>query len=610
VNSCTGTVATGSCSITLTTGGARTLTATYAGSGGYASSSDTEAHTVNKANTTTAITSDSPDPSVAGQPVTVSYTVTSSSGTPTGNVTVSDGVSSCTGTVAAGSCSIALTTTGARTLTASYAGNSSFNSSTSAGVAHTVNQAGTTTTITGDSPDASVVGQAVTVNYTVAANAPGGGTPGGNVTVTDSASAATCTGTVAAGNCTITFTTAGARTLTASYAGNSSYAGSSDSEAHTVNKANTTTTITGDSPDPSALNQAVTVNYTVAATAPGGGTPGGNVTVSDGVDSCTGTVAAGNCSITLTTGGVRTLTATYVGNDDYASSSDAETHTINENGTTTTITSDSPDPSLVAQAVTVKFTVVSGGGTPTGNVTVSDGLNSCVGTVAAGACNLTLMAAGPRILTATYEGDSNFGGSISADEEHLVVSKNSLLSVAAQDGWLLESGETSNKGKTLNKTASTFFLGDDAQKKQYRSILSFTTKDLPDNAFITKVTLKVKRQGVVGGGNPVNTFQGFLVDIKKGFFGSAAGLQAGDFQANGQSYGPFKPALSAGWYSIDLTPAKAYINKLNTNGGVTQVRLRFKLDDNNNAKANYLSLYSGNATTASRPQLIIEYYVP
>jgi oligopeptide transport system substrate-binding protein len=186
-----------------------------------------------------------------------------------------------------------------------------------------------------------------------------------------------------------------------------------------------------------------------------------------------------------------------------------------------------------------------------------------------------------------------------------------FTSVAAQDGWVLESAEASNKGGTLNTAATTFYLGDNAQKKQYRSLLSFSTKALPDNAVITKVTLKVKRQGVVGGGNPINAFQGFVVDLKKGFFGSALGLQASDFQATAnKSYGPFKPALASGWYAINLTPAQAYINKLATNGGLTQVRLRFKLDDNNNAIANYLKLYSGNAPAASRPQLIVEYYVP
>jgi basic membrane lipoprotein Med (substrate-binding protein (PBP1-ABC) superfamily) len=192
----------------------------------------------------------------------------------------------------------------------------------------------------------------------------------------------------------------------------------------------------------------------------------------------------------------------------------------------------------------------------------------------------------------------------------LIVTKK-LTSAGAVDGWTLESSETSNKGSTMNNTATTFYLGDNAQKKQYRSVLSFSTKGLPDNAVITKVTLKVKKQGILGGGNPVNIFQGFMVDVRKGFFGSAAGLQVSDFQANAnKSYGPFKPALSNGWYTLNLTPAKAYINKLATGSGVTQVRLRFKLDDNNNAVANDLSLYSGNAPIASRPQLIIEYYIP
>jgi len=48
-----------------------------------------------------------------------------------------------------------------------------------------------------------------------------------------------------------------------------------------------------DAPDPSSKGQQVTVMYSVAVVPPGNGTPTGNVTVSDGVDSCTGTVAAG-----------------------------------------------------------------------------------------------------------------------------------------------------------------------------------------------------------------------------------------------------------------------------------------------------------------------------
>jgi DNA-binding beta-propeller fold protein YncE len=88
----------------------------------------------------------------------------------------------------------------------------------------------------------------------------------------------------------------------------------------------TTTTITSDNPDPSAVGQAVVVNFSVTSTS---GTPTGSVTVSDGVDSCTGTVESGICTITLTTPGTRTLTATYAGDANFNGSSDTELHQVN-----------------------------------------------------------------------------------------------------------------------------------------------------------------------------------------------------------------------------------------------------------------------------------------
>lgn len=185
-----------------------------------------------------------------------------------------------------------------------------------------------------------------------------------------------------------------------------------------------------------------------------------------------------------------------------------------------------------------------------------------------------------------------------------------IISIAAQDGWILESSETSNQGGTMDAAATTINLGDDATKKQYRGLLSFNTAGLPDTAIISSVTLKVKKQGVVGGGDPLNIFQGFMIDIKKGSFGTPT-LQVTDFQiAPSKTYGPFKPVLAGGWYSINLTTGSSYINKLSTNAGLTQLRLYFKMDDNSNTTANYLKLYSGNAAAADRPQLIVQYYVP
>src|SRR6185436_15679993 len=120
------------------------IIASYGGdsnfNGGPSSTLNQVVNSATKTNTTTTITGDTPDPSNVNQAVTVTYSVTGSGGTPTGNVTVSDGTVSCTGTVAAASCSLTFTTAGAKTLTASYAGDTNFNGSASAGAAHTVNK--------------------------------------------------------------------------------------------------------------------------------------------------------------------------------------------------------------------------------------------------------------------------------------------------------------------------------------------------------------------------------------------------------------------------------------------------------------------------------------
>lgn len=95
--------------------------------------------TVNPVGTTTRITSDAPDPSAPGQGVTVTFEVTSPGGTPSGTVevTASGGSESCSAAVSAGQCVITLTAEGSRTLTATFQGSSTFQSS-SGNVAHSV----------------------------------------------------------------------------------------------------------------------------------------------------------------------------------------------------------------------------------------------------------------------------------------------------------------------------------------------------------------------------------------------------------------------------------------------------------------------------------------
>jgi hypothetical protein len=94
---------------------------------------------------------------------------------------------------------------------------------------------------------------------------------------------------------------------------------------------NTMTRITSNNSGLSEVGQAVTVNYAVASTVSGNGTPEGNVTVLDSASgaSCTGTVATGKCDITFYTPGVRTLTATYGGDSDFNNSKGTASHQVN-----------------------------------------------------------------------------------------------------------------------------------------------------------------------------------------------------------------------------------------------------------------------------------------
>jgi hypothetical protein len=173
----------------------------------------------------------------------------------------------------------------------------------------------------------------------------------------------------------------------------------------------------------------------------------------------------------------------------------------------------------------------------------------------------------------------------------------------------LESTETSGKGGTLDAAATTFRLGDEAGDKQYRAILHFDTSSLPDTAVITKVTLKLRKQGLAGS-DPFTILSQLRVDIRNPFFGSAATLATHDFHgaASKNNIGAIPNAPVANWYSKAWT-VNTFFSFVNLTGP-TQFRLRFLTDDNDDNGADYMRFYSGNAGAASRPQLIVEYYVP
>jgi hypothetical protein len=94
---------------------------------------------------------------------------------------------------------------------------------------------------------------------------------------------------------------------------------------------------------------------------------------------------------------------------------------VGKAATTTAIPTDDPDPSDPNQPVTVTFTVTStSGGTPSGTVEVkASDSEKCSAPVSAGSCQIVLVGAGDRTLTATYSGDDVFAGSSGTAPHHV-----------------------------------------------------------------------------------------------------------------------------------------------------------------------------------------------
>jgi Bacterial Ig-like domain (group 3)/Beta-propeller repeat/Planctomycete extracellular len=202
------------------------LRAVYSGSdvfGERNSSRLTEVVTGNQADTIALKSSTSS--SVYSQSVTFTATVKAISGSvvPTGTVAFMDG-NTVLGTASLTSSGVATYSTlslsvGSHTITAVYAGDTTFATNTSAAVSQKVKQASTKTTLV-SSHASSPFGQPVTFTATVNPVAPGSGTPTGTVTFMDGS---TVLGTVTLINGKATFTTStltkGKHSITANYTG-------------------------------------------------------------------------------------------------------------------------------------------------------------------------------------------------------------------------------------------------------------------------------------------------------------------------------------------------------------------------------------------------------
>ncbi|AMV24068.1 Calx-beta domain protein [Gemmata sp. SH-PL17] len=416
--------------------GTHAVTATYNGDATFAATTSAAVnHRVDRAATTTSVADVT---TVYGQAVTLTATVAALSpgaGTPTGQVvfTIAGQVQPAVTLDGNGRATLTATSmtvqgggtipfyVGTLQVTARYAGDTNFVTSTSPAAALTVREAETTTAVAADLPLVAF-GQAVTFTATVAPVAPGAGVPTGQLHFTIDGVAQPAVTLDGQGRARVTRSdlAVGTHRVFATYSGSPEYGFSVTQAPFDIEVVKESTATVVAASDPRLAGQEVTLTATVTRVHPGTGVPGGTVSFSSsGTYLGDGTLDADGVATLRTTAlaaGARTVYAIYTGNSNYAHST-SQVLDLTVRSAASVSVSASADPSVFGQAVTFTATVTAGAGpgTPTGTVTFKDGETTLgTGTLdAQGRATLTTssLSVGYHNVQVSYGGDSTFGPS-------------------------------------------------------------------------------------------------------------------------------------------------------------------------------------------------------
>ena len=413
----------------------------------------------------------SKNPSLSGESITLTATVSGSAGAPTGTVEFRNGttaIAGCSAVALAGgtaACSISSLPAGTHSLTARYSGDTAYDPATSGAISQVVNAPKSAITLTlSSSPNPSEQGQAVAI---VAALGAGSTAATGTVQFLAGGSVVSgCSAVAVSGNsatCNTSSLAVGTISLSANYSGDANYNAASGTSSHVVKeKALATPAVTlASSKNPSNSGETVTFTANVSGSA---GTASGTVDFLDGTATITGCAAvplssgSATCATGALAAGSHSITARYSGSSTYSSAtSPVLTQTVNtvKVDAATTLTA-SPSPSEEGQAVTLRASIAASTTAATGTVAFRDGstvISGCSAVVVssnAATCVTSTLVAGGHTLQATYSGDATYNASTSNSVNHTVNAK----ALATPSVTVASSKNPSNAGETVTFTAN------------------------------------------------------------------------------------------------------------------------------------------------------------
>ncbi len=393
---------------------------------------------------TTPVVTSSQSPAPQGAAVTLTASVGSNGGIPTGKVELFDGSTSlgiatldATGTGAITTRTLAL---GNHTITAKYAGDALDGASTSPALQVQIIAATSTITFNA-SANPVLIGSPVSFTVSVLGTGP---QPTGTVTLQDGTAVLgvqtlDSTGAASFPNMMLAF---GSHALTALYSGDSVHNGNQAQLTERVLQA--TSTVLGSS---SASSIAGTqVSWTASVNALSNQPLTGSVQFKDGNTVIATVAVAANATATFNSStlgtGSHTMTAVYSGDNlNQASTSNPLVESVALATTSTTLAS-SANPVYAGASLSLVAAVTGNGATPGGSVTFRDGntVLSVLPLTAAGnvTVSLSTLTPGTHTLSATYAGDIYDGPSTSSAIIQSVVQQTTLTATSSANPAMYE----------------------------------------------------------------------------------------------------------------------------------------------------------------------------
>jgi len=370
--------------------------------------------------TTTATVQSGANPAISGATVHLTATVVGGCGVAaTGTVTFKDAavvIGTATLSGGTGSMDIATLTTGLHTITVTYSGDTTSQTSTSAPLTQSIVAATTSVTLaSGTNP--SLAGSSLTLTAHVAGD---GQVATGTMTFKDgTATLGTATLSSGAASFTTAALSAGQHFLTAEYSGDSGNQPATSLPLTQIVQQQTATALATNL-NPLLTAQALTLNATV--TNPNGVAATGTVQFQDGSTSLGSASldSSGVASLTVPSlsAGQHTLTATYGGDTlNLHSSSIGVTEPVQLRTTTTTLAASATTVTTGQQLTLFAAVLSTGPVAASGIVTFSSG-NTVIGSATLSATGAATYTFAPTVgtynVTASYAGDSIYSASVSA----------------------------------------------------------------------------------------------------------------------------------------------------------------------------------------------------